>query len=79
VSTLVPGDTNKLDDIFVHDMSTATTSLVSVSTDGALANSFSYMAALSADGQHVLFSSFASNLVPADTNGLPDVFVRDLP
>ena len=32
---------------------------------------------ISADGRHVVFISFASNLVPGDTNGVYDVFVRD--
>jgi len=31
---------------------------------------------ISADGQSVVFTSEASNLVPADTNGIPDVFVH---
>src|SRR5262249_47272263 len=34
--------------------------------------------ALSADGRTVVFASAASNLVPGDTNGRSDVFVRDL-
>jgi Tol biopolymer transport system component len=33
---------------------------------------------LSADGRYVVFVSSASNLVPGDTNGAPDVFLRDL-
>ncbi|MGW0812145.1 TolB family protein [Streptomyces viridiviolaceus] len=33
---------------------------------------------LSADGRYAVFTSWASNLVPGDTNGAPDVFVRDL-
>ena len=33
---------------------------------------------ISGDGRHVAFTSFASNLVPGDGNGQPDVFVRDL-
>lgn len=32
---------------------------------------------LSADGRYVAFDSYASNLVPGDTNDLSDVFVRD--
>jgi Tol biopolymer transport system component len=30
------------------------------------------------DGRHVAFVSAANNLVPGDTNGIPDVFLRDL-
>jgi hypothetical protein len=33
--------------------------------------------ALSGDGRYVVFMSYADNLVPGDTNGKPDVFVRD--
>src|SRR5690348_8035959 len=32
---------------------------------------------VSADGRYVVFSSSASNLVPGDTNGADDVFVKD--
>ena len=33
---------------------------------------------MSADGRYVAFTSGASNLVPGDTNGTPDVFVREI-
>src|SRR5262245_26127844 len=33
---------------------------------------------ITADGRLVAFTSFSSNLVPNDTNGADDVFVRDL-
>ncbi|MGP3731991.1 TolB family protein [Streptomyces sp. GDS52] len=33
---------------------------------------------LSADGRYAVFTSSASNLVPGDTNGAPDVFLWDL-
>ena len=38
----------------------------------------SYSPSISADGRYVAFASWASNLVPGDTNGISDVFVRDL-
>ncbi len=53
---------------------------VSVSTSGVEANgdSFAHLYdAASADGRFVVFESDATNLVPADGNGLRDVFVRD--
>jgi Tol biopolymer transport system component len=77
-STLVPNDTNGRSDVFVRDMVTNTTTRVSVATDGTQANSDSDVAAISADGTRVAFHSTASNLVPGDTNGTGDVFVRDL-
>ncbi len=74
---LVPGDTNGQIDIFVRDRSTGTTQRVSISSTGAQANLSSASPAISADGRYVVFSSGASNLVAGDTNGVPDVFLRD--
>jgi Tol biopolymer transport system component len=50
-----------------------------VSTNGAdeIGNSQSTGAALSGDGRYVAFRSLADNLVPGDTNGAEDIFVRD--
>src|SRR5262249_45043093 len=50
---------------------------ISVSADGAQGNGSSFFVATSADGRYVAFESFAGNLVPGDTNGKADVFVRD--
>ena len=74
---LVPGDTNDCQDIFVYDRQTRTTERVSVANDGTQGNDRSKGPAVSADGRHVAFTSSADNLVPGDTNGLPDVFVYD--
>ena len=74
---LVPGDTNGKDDIFVRDTVTNTTTRVSVDSGGAEGNGYSYLPSISADGRYVAFSSNATNLVGADTNGKYDIFVRD--
>jgi Tol biopolymer transport system component len=50
---------------------------ISVSTTGEQGNGASSSAAMSADGRYTAFVSFASNLVPSDTNNGCDVFVRD--
>lgn len=76
-SNLVPGDTNGDRDIFVHDRQTGQTARVSVSSSGSQANNWSYSPAISAEGRFVAFDSFASDLVPGDTNGDLDVFVHD--
>ena len=55
-----------------------TTVVVSVSTNGSIGNGDSHSAAMTPDGRYVAFVSAASNLVPGDANGIPDVFVRDL-
>ena len=80
---LVPGDTNVTGfafgtgDVFVRDRVTNTTTRVSVSSSGMQGNNHSDFASISADGRFVAFNSFASNLVPNDTNGHLDTFVRD--
>jgi len=77
-SNLVDGDTNDAHDIFVHDRATETTERVSVSSAGEQGNSTSvWDVSVSPDGRYVAFYSDASNLVPGDTNGYSDVFVRD--
>lgn len=55
----------------------AETTRVSVSSAGAEGNGNGYSTSTSADGRFVAFVSNASNLIGGDTNGLPDVFVRD--
>jgi Tol biopolymer transport system component len=77
-SNLVPGDTNGASDIFLRDLRTNTISLVSRSSTGKQGNLASSSPVISADGGWVAFSSYANNLVPGDTNGQPDIFVRNL-
>ena len=77
-ANLVPGDTNAHRDVFVRDLATGTTTLVSTGLNGAPANNDSDDASISADGRYVAFGSLASNLVAGDTNGFSDVFIRDL-
>jgi archaellum component FlaF (FlaF/FlaG flagellin family) len=76
-TNLVPDDDNGASDIFVHDRRTDTTEIVSIASNGDAANDFSFNASISANGRYVSFLSFASNLVPGDGNGQPDIFVHD--
>ncbi len=76
-SNLVPGDTNLVEDVFVHDLQTGTTTRVSVASSGAEGNGGSTVPAISGDGRYVAFRSLASNLVPGDINNAWDVFVHD--
>lgn len=55
----------------------ASTTRVSVGPGGVQGNGESFQPALSAGGRFVAFYSGASNLVPGDTNNMPDVFLRD--
>ncbi|MCU0753584.1 MAG: hypothetical protein MUE46_00475 [Xanthomonadales bacterium] len=77
-SNLVASDSNALQDIFRHDLQTGETIRVSVATGGVQANGNSFVSTISADGSVVAFTSAASNLVAGDSNGVTDVFVRDL-
>lgn len=54
-----------------------TVEYVSVSSNGDLANGVSGLTSVSGDGRYIAFLSLASNLVPGDTNGKIDIFVRD--
>lgn len=76
-STFVPNDPIGTSDIFVHDRRSGSTTRVSVATDGTPANSISSDPVISGNGRYVAFNSFASNLVPNDTNGDYDIFLRD--
>jgi uncharacterized repeat protein (TIGR01451 family) len=53
------------------------TELVSVSSAGVQGNQDSERPSVSADGRFVAFGSLSDNLVPGDTNGKSDIFVRD--
>jgi Tol biopolymer transport system component len=76
-TNLDAGDTNAVDDIFVRDTNMGTTARLSMAPGLAQANGGSGQPTISDDGRYVEFWSTASNLVPGDTNGIRDIFVRD--
>jgi Tol biopolymer transport system component len=82
-SDLVSGDLNSIADVFVRDLQTGTTKLVSV---GAATNSnvptpfgvsSSESPEITPDGRYVAFYSTATNLVPNGTTA-GEIYVRDL-
>lgn len=75
---LVPSDDNRQGDVFLHNLDTGQTTLLSIAEDGGFGNGESMYASLSWDGRFVSFTSLASDLVAGDTNTASDVFVRDL-
>ena len=77
-TTLVPGDSNGVVDVFLYEARSQTTTRISLAYDGGEANGTSSFPCFSADGRFVAFDSEASNLVPGDTNGVFDVFVYEL-
>ncbi len=74
---LVPGDTNRTADVFLHDRAAGTTARASLGRAGEQPDGPSSDPAISADGRFVAFVSEGTNLVPGDTNEASDVFVRD--
>lgn len=78
-TNLVEGDTNRISDIFVRDLHAGTTVRASVSSGGSEPNGGgSGPGVIDGRGRFVAFTSYASNLVPGDTNHVRDVFLRDL-
>src|SRR5206468_7520662 len=75
-TNLVPGDTNQLLDVFLHNRATHRTQRVSVSSEEAQGAGSSNSPSIG--GRFVSFVSSAPNLVPGDTNGVEDIFVRDV-
>jgi len=72
---LAAADTNGTNDIFVRDRDTATTTRISVNSEGQGADITSFNPAISATANVIAFDSFATNLVPQDTNSSRDVFI----
>jgi Tol biopolymer transport system component len=78
-SNLVATDGNNMRDVFVRDLGAGITTVVSLdTTDSQTGNSESGGFDFSPDGNLIAFQSFASNLVPQDSNARRDLFVRDL-
>jgi Tol biopolymer transport system component len=81
-SDLVPGDVMGTDDVFLADRTTGTVELVSATWNGTPNDAPTGIGpfsrpAISDDARYVSFTHPAGNIVPDDTNGLSDVFVRD--
>jgi Tol biopolymer transport system component len=78
-SNLVPGDTNGTIDAFVVDLTRNTLACASVGDAGVIGDLQSRGPVASDNGRWVTFLSLADNLVPGDTNGQSDSFIRDTP
>jgi Tol biopolymer transport system component len=75
---LLPGDTNRVRDVYVLDLLTRQLTLESLGRDQSSANGDSFAPDISGDGRYVVFVSSAGNL--GDTrmpSGTPRVFLRD--
>ncbi|HMP60401.1 MAG TPA: carboxypeptidase regulatory-like domain-containing protein, partial [Gemmatales bacterium] len=80
-SNLVNLPSHGLEQLYVRDLQSGTTQLVSVNqagTGGGNSGTGAFRLAFSADGRYLAFESGASDLVAGDSNGDTDVFIRDL-
>lgn len=77
-TNLSPKDDATNYDIYVRDLATGKTKLVSVNTSGTEGSGTSGTTAISGNGRFVAFVSDADDLVPDDDNAENDVFIRDL-
>lgn len=82
-SDVIAGDGNGFPDVFLTDLNTGITTLISQRKTAPPATTPSGMSridphGLSDDGKRVLFKSTAANLVLGDSNGAQDLFVIDL-
>jgi Tol biopolymer transport system component len=77
-SNLIPGDDAASADAFVRDRYAGTTTRVAPGIGGALLTHKISQLQMAGGGRYVVFSTQASNVVPNDSNGWTDAFVRDL-
>jgi Tol biopolymer transport system component len=75
---LVPGPHANQADAYVHDLATGVTTRASVSSAGVTGNASSTDPRISGDGRIVAFVGAGTNLILNDTNGVEDIFVRDM-
>jgi len=83
-SNLVPGDSNRVSDIFLRDTCrkaasgcVPSTVRVSLANDGSESNGASSRPSISGDGRYIVFTSLADNLVGEDRNASADILLRD--
>jgi plastocyanin len=76
---LAPGSTNGWFETYLADVVGHTIDRISIAADGGVQSGGSYTNAMSANGSVAVFTSDGSNLVANDTNGVEDVFAKDLP
>ena len=76
----LPGNSAGLEQCWVKNLHINATRAVSASSTGQLGNGKIDVggAAFSYDGRYVVFESDATNLVEGDTNGVTDIFLKDL-
>lgn len=77
-SNLAVSDPNAATDVFLRNLATNSTRMLSRIPGGALGNAASKAPALSGDGRFVAFESLATNLAPGATAAFSKILVLDL-
>jgi len=75
---VVAADTDTQDDVFLYDMASGKTSIMSVDRAGNQVSAATTRIVVNADCTKVAFVSNSNKLVPEDKNGTRDTFERDL-
>ena len=77
-ASLVEDDRNSFRDVYVTELATRRTTLVSLGPTGAPADGATLQADISGNGRYVVFASEAGNLItPSFPTGCPQIFLRD--
>jgi Tol biopolymer transport system component len=78
-TNLMPGEQTPAEaGLHRRDLQTGQLARVDVAVDGGLADGEPGGSSVTPDGRYIAFNSYATNLVPDDTNGIVDTFVRDM-
>jgi Tol biopolymer transport system component len=76
-SNLIAEDLNSGHDVFVRDLASGVTSLVSVNTNGGSANRSSELLTITPDARFIAFWSDATDILSEATSTTGEVYVRD--
>jgi Tol biopolymer transport system component len=76
-SNLIAGDTNDSSHVFLYEIATGTTTLVSHGPGGVFSNRIAQEPTINEDGRYVAYMSDATNVVAGDNNGIYDVYLYD--
>ncbi|MFN8016846.1 MAG: DUF4214 domain-containing protein [Acidimicrobiales bacterium] len=76
-SGLTAGEAGTFDDVYLRDLQTDATELVSMSSTEVQSDGYSFAADISPDGRFVAFASGGKDLYPAKVSNNADVFLRD--
>lgn len=75
---LAPPDTNAKKDVLIRDLWTLTTTRASLGSAGESSTDHCTQFSLSASGRFMVFQTAGSGLIASDTNGVADLYLRDL-